>query len=57
MELARKKQSIPSFEEWLLKYFEPPETKTMYKRKDGQEEFSIDKLIKHYTKAYNKLTN
>ena len=40
------------FEEWLLKYFKAPETKIMYKKKSGPEEYSYEDLYKKYKKAF-----
>ena len=42
---------IPSFEDWLNKYFETPKMKMMYKRKDGKGEYDREKLVKDYKRA------
>lgn len=43
---------IPSFEEWLNKYFETPKIKMMYKRKDGKGEYDRKKLMRNYKRTF-----
>ena len=46
------KNSTPTFDEWLNKYFEQPEKTITYKDKRNNNRITIDDLKKKYIKAY-----
>lgn len=45
-------RGIPSFNEWLLKYFEEPEIEIMYKGKLDKKKYSKSELREKFDKAF-----
>lgn len=51
-EIQHNVSNIPTFEEWIKKYFEKPVAKIMYKTITKNKTYSLECLKKKYNKAY-----